>query len=67
MLLIFARPINILLISFFLKYQMLRFGFAFAGIPERSVSAYLILTAIVTQFAAHEFEYLRFDEKIRNL
>ncbi len=58
---IFTGPISLILIPYFLTKQMQGYWYSFISISALSILADLGFTVIVTQFSAHEFSKLKYD------
>ena len=57
-----SGPLILLLIPIYLTAQEQGYWFTIVSLAALSVFADLGFTAIVLQFSAHEFAYLKFDE-----
>lgn len=62
---IISGPLTLLLIPLFLTPELQGFWYTFGSISALSIFADLGFTMIVSQFAAHEFAFLRFDDNFR--
>lgn len=58
-----SGPATLLLIPVFLTPELQGYWFTFISLAALAVFADLGFTAILVQFAAHEFAYLQFDER----
>lgn len=58
---VFAGPVMLLAIPFFLTPMEQGYWYTFTGLAALSIFADLGFTGIVLQFAAHEFAYLKFE------